>query len=84
MSNDILSALGVKPDNPGACTGTWIQTKGKELVSYNPTTSEPIAKVTQATADDYERVVAAAEEGFKTWRMMPAPKRGEGIRQLGN
>jgi aldehyde dehydrogenase (NAD+) len=83
MSKEILDALGVKPVNPGACTGTWMATKGKELVSYSPTTNEPIAKVAQATADDYERVVEAAEESFKSWRMMPAPKRGEIIRQLG-
>jgi aldehyde dehydrogenase (NAD+) len=84
MSKEILDALGVKPENPGACNGTWIETKGKELVSYNPTNGEPIAKVAQATADDYERVVMAADESFKTWRMMPAPKRGEIIRQLGH
>jgi len=84
MSKDILGALGVNPVNPGACTGTWIETKGKELVSFNPTTTDPIAKVSQASADDYERVVAAAEEAFGSWRMIPAPKRGEIVRQLGD
>jgi len=80
---EILDALGVKPTNPGACTGTWIETRGAELSSTNPTTAEPIASVMQATADDYEAVMQAATGAFKTWRMMPAPKRGEIVRQLG-
>ena len=83
MSNELLKALGISPVSPGACTGTWIDTQGKELVSYNPTTGEAIGSVKQATGDDYETVIAASEEAFRTWRMMPAPKRGEIVRQLG-
>ena len=49
MSKELLESLGVKPVNPGACTGSWIDTRGKELVSYNPTNGEPIATVRQAT-----------------------------------
>jgi aldehyde dehydrogenase (NAD+) len=80
---EILDALGVKPTNPGACTGTWIETRGAELTSINPTTAEPIASVLQAKSDDYETVMQAATGAFETWRMMPAPKRGEIVRQLG-
>ena len=80
---EILEALGVKAENNGACTGKWIETTGPELISYNPTTGEPIASVRQASVEEYEQVVAAAEEGFKTWRMMPAPLRGQVIRDLG-
>ncbi|MBD3867679.1 MAG: aldehyde dehydrogenase family protein [Acidobacteria bacterium] len=81
--NEILEALGVKAENDGACTGQWIKTTGPELVSYNPTTGDPIASVRQATVEEYEQVVSAAEEGFRTWRMMPAPLRGQVIRDLG-
>jgi aldehyde dehydrogenase (NAD+) len=81
--NEILEALGVKAENDGACTGQWIKTTGPELVSYNPTTGEPIASVRQATVEEYEQVVSAAEEGFRSWRMMPAPLRGQVIRDLG-
>ncbi len=81
--NEILEALGVKAENDGACTGRWIKTTGPELVSYNPTTAEPIASVRQATVEEYEQVVSAAQEGFRTWRMMPAPLRGQVIRDLG-
>jgi aldehyde dehydrogenase (NAD+) len=83
MSNASLATLGVRPRNPGACTGTWIETTGPELVSHNPANEEPIAAVAQATADDYETVVRAAAVSFESWRMVPAPRRGEVVRQLG-
>jgi aldehyde dehydrogenase (NAD+) len=80
---DILQKLGVADVNPGASTGTWLETKGPELVSINPTDGRPIAKVRQATAEDYETVVRKTHEAFLTWRMLPAPRRGEVIRRLG-
>jgi len=83
----LLDKLQIKAVNPGACTGTngWIEdTNGQELVSYNPTTGEPIAKVVQATKDTYEAVLHKATDTFKTWRMIPAPQRGQVIRDLGN
>lgn len=81
----ILDELGVKKTNPGACTGDWISSAdGRELVSVNPTTGEPIASVVQADEAAYERVVATAAESFVEWRMMPAPVRGEVVRDLGN
>ena len=83
MSKELLESLGVQSVNPGACTGSWIDTRGKELVSFNPTNGEPIASVRQASADDYETVAQAAQDASTTWRMVPAPKRGEVIRQLG-
>ncbi len=81
--NDTLAALGVGSTSRGASTGTWLETRGPELVSYNPATGKPLGRVLQATADDYEAVVSAAEEAFTTWRMVPAPQRGEIVRQLG-
>jgi aldehyde dehydrogenase (NAD+) len=83
MSLELLKSLGIEAENPGACSGSWIDTKGKELVSFNPTNGEPIATVRQATAEDYERIVLKAQEANLTWRMVPAPQRGEVIRQLG-
>jgi aldehyde dehydrogenase (NAD+) len=84
MSRELLEALGVEPENLGACTGAWIETGGGELVSVNPTNEEPIARVRQATAEDYERVVQGAARSFASWRMRPAPERGEVVRQLGD
>ena len=82
--HDVLDALGISAVSSGAADGTWIETKGPELVSENPANGEPIAKVRQATASDYERVASTAAEAFSTWRMVPAPKRGEIVRQLGD
>jgi aldehyde dehydrogenase (NAD+) len=82
---DLLARLDIKPVNPGACIGPdgWIEDPlGEELVSFNPTTGEPIANVVQATEAACERVVREATETFKTWRTVPAPKRGLVVRDL--
>ncbi len=81
----ILDDLGLKATNPGACTGEWITSAGgRELVSINPTTGEPIATVIQADEAAYEKVMQTAAENFTEWRMVPAPVRGEVVRDLGN
>jgi aldehyde dehydrogenase (NAD+) len=85
--NSLLEKLKVQEVNAGACTGPdgWLMdSKGKELVSYNPTTGEALAKVVQATPGTYEKVATAAQESFLKWRKVPAPKRGEVVRDLGN
>ena len=82
----LLSKLHISDVNAGACVGPddWItDPAGKVLVSQNPTTGDTIAKVVQATAATYERVVAEATTAFHAWRMVPAPKRGEVVRDLG-
>jgi aldehyde dehydrogenase (NAD+) len=81
--NDVLAALGIETTSHGAATGAWLETRGPELVSSNPATGEPLGRVIQATASDYETVVGRATDAFTRWRMVPAPKRGEVIRQLG-
>jgi len=83
----ILEKLNIQPVNSGACTGVdgWLMDKaGKELVSYNPTTGEAIAKVIQATQGTYEKVASTAQDAFLKWRHLPGPKRGEVVRDLGN
>ncbi len=80
--NDILKTLGIEAVNPGVCAGDWLG-GGAELPSINPATNETIATVRQATAADYDAAVAAAQAGFETWRRLPAPKRGDLIRDLG-
>ena len=84
--NALLDKLNIQEVNVGACTGVdgWIQSEGPILTSYNPTTGEPIAGVRQATPEVYNRVVDYAQSTFESWRMLPAPKRGDMIRDLGN
>lgn len=82
----LLQKLGIKEINLGACSGIdlWFtDPDGSMLTSYNPTTGEAIAKVKQATANTYERVISESVQAFKRWRMTPAPKRGLFIRDLG-
>jgi aldehyde dehydrogenase (NAD+) len=85
--NSLLKKLGIQEVNPGACMGpdAWIEDpKGKALISYNPTTGEPLASVIQATSTTSQQVIASAHDAFNTWRAVPAPKRGEIVRDLGN
>jgi len=81
---EVLKRLGIRELNPGATTGQdWLDTKGDETPSVSPIDGEVIARVTGATVDDYEKVIGAAKEAFIRWRSVPAPKRGEVVRQIG-
>ena len=82
---EVLNRLGIKDINQGASTGyTWFNTTGDIIESYSPVDGKLIAKVTQGTAADYETIINKAQKAFINWRMMPAPKRGEIVRQMGN
>jgi aldehyde dehydrogenase (NAD+) len=81
----VLSRLGLEPVNPGAAGASgFLDTAGGEIASINPTTGEPLARVRLASRADYETVVTDAARVFKEWRMLPAPKRGEIVRQMGD
>lgn len=81
---DMLNQLGLKEINDGASTGAeWFKTEGELLESFSPADGQKIGAVRQATWDDYEKIIARAEEAFKYWRMVPAPVRGEIVRQMG-
>ena len=84
---EILRKLGIETINAGVCAGVdgWIRDDdGAALPSINPANNETIATVIQATAGSYERAVNAAQAAFEHWRVLPAPKRGDVIRDLGN
>ncbi|MFM2136354.1 MAG: hypothetical protein RL021_1754 [Bacteroidota bacterium] len=82
---EALKTLGLKDINPGAGTGTkWSSSNGAVLESYSPVDGRKIASVKEATPEDYDSAMKAAEEAFKIWRMMPAPKRGDIVRQIGD
>ena len=82
---DILRGLGVSEVNEGASSGGgWHAAADAPLVeSVNPATGEVIASVRAATAADYERVAASAATAFPHWREIPAPRRGEAVRLVG-
>ncbi len=83
--SDILEKLHVETVNSGACYGDWIPApSGGELVSISPATGELLARVRTAGPSDYEAVMQRASAAFLEWRMIPAPQRGEIVRQIGN
>ena len=84
---DFLTKLGIQEVNYGATLGNsdgWLKTRGRELTSYSPIDGKPIAKVVQATKDDYEIVIKEAQAAFRKWCVLPAPKRGQIVREIGD
>jgi aldehyde dehydrogenase (NAD+) len=81
---DVLSALGIQAVNQGASTGSWMECSGTQLDSFSPIDGKLIASVTQCDLPEYEKVMQKAGEAFKSWRMVPAPQRGEIVRQIGD
>lgn len=80
---EALELLGIKAVNEGTSTGNNWFSGGELIESYSPVDGQLIAKVKASTEADYEKVMQAATEAFKTFRLMPAPKRGEIVRQFG-
>src|SRR5437763_1690043 len=82
-ASEVLRKLGLEKENPGAFSGEWLGS-GKSLESISPIDGRLLATVRTATPEDYERTVQRAQQAFQSWQTMPAPKRGEIVRQLGN
>ncbi|HEX5217533.1 MAG TPA: aldehyde dehydrogenase family protein [Vicinamibacterales bacterium] len=79
----LLDKLQISTTNDGLFARGWKPGRGQTLTSINPTTGQPIATVTMATAEQSDDAVTAAAAAFETWRTRPAPKRGDLIRDLG-
>ncbi len=82
---EFLDKLGIKENNFGSSTGSeWFKTTSEgELKISSPVDGKYIASVYQASEKDYEQIIAKAKEAFLYWRKVPAPKRGEIVRQIG-
>ena len=81
---EALKELGLKEINDGSSTGSEHFSNGELLESYSPVDGQLIGKVKCSTKEDYEKVMLAATSAFKEWRTVPAPKRGEIVRQFGD
>ena len=83
---NLLRTLDILDVNAGACSADgWLASdRAASLHSLNPTDDSSIAAVVPATRDDYDAVVRSAVAAFPAWRDMPAPRRGEIVRDLGN
>lgn len=78
-----LKNLGISKENNGVSTGGDYFANGNYIESYSPTDGQLIAKVKTANSQNYQKVVDTAKSAFKEFRMIPAPKRGELVRQFG-
>jgi aldehyde dehydrogenase family 7 protein A1 len=78
-----LKELGLQEENCGCYDGKW-SSNGKKMTTKCPTTGENVATVICASEADYDRCMKTMEEGQRAWRNMPAPKRGEIVRQIGD
>ena len=80
---EALKKLGVQETNHGTSTGSENFASGETISSYSPVDGALIGKVVGTSEADYEKVISTAEEAFKQWRQIPAPQRGEIVRQFG-
>ncbi|MES1220087.1 MAG: aldehyde dehydrogenase family protein [Bacteroidota bacterium] len=81
---DFLKTLHIGTSNSGVSTGiNWINSSGEIINSLSPVDGKLIGSVTATDKDSYEKVISTAAKAFKTWRLVPAPKRGEVVRQIG-
>lgn len=84
MNKDFLSLLNIHHENSGTSTGTqWLSGQEKLIDSYSPVDGNKIASVKETSKAEYEIIVSKAQEAFTEWRIWPAPKRGEIVRQIG-
>ena len=81
---EALKELGLEEINNGSSTGSDCFSSGELLESYSPVDGKLIGKVKCSTKEDYEKVMSAATSAFKSWRTVPAPKRGDMVRQFGD
>jgi aldehyde dehydrogenase (NAD+) len=86
MNLSFLQELGLTAKHAGTSTGNeWAATDNREwIASYSPVDGKKIGEVAVTTRADYDAVLAKAETAYATWRLIPAPKRGEIVRQYGN
>jgi aldehyde dehydrogenase (NAD+) len=81
---EFIATLGIAALNGGVSTGNeWPAAGGAQLDSYSPVDGKMIASVTGANQANYEAAIAKAQEAFTAWRLWPAPRRGEVVRQVG-
>src|SRR5438874_2619652 len=84
MPENLLKSLGISENQSGCAIGArWIETRGKFVPARSPIDGQTLANLTWADASDVNRTVEAANEAFKSWRLVPAPKRGEFVRRIG-
>ena len=81
----LLSSLGLKDINQGTSTGyNWLNSNGKTSNVFSPVDGNKISSIVETDESTYEKIIESASNAFTSWRKVPAPKRGEIVRQIGN
>src|SRR4051794_19655099 len=84
MIDTVLRSLGLGETNGGVGGASWVESPGgAEVASINPATGRPLARVRMGSLEDHHRLAEEARAVFEGWRRVPAPRRGEVVRQLG-
>ena len=81
---DTLSALGIKQINEGCSSGLNWFSSGESISSFSPVDGKLISKVKTANSEDYQKIISTSKSAFEIWKTIPAPKRGEFVRQFGD
>ena len=84
MDTSFIGQLGLTEKNAGVSTGQLSFSSDSWIDSHSPVDGKYIGSVSQATKEQYEATIQKAQEAFKVWRKVPAPKRGEVVRQYGD
>jgi aldehyde dehydrogenase (NAD+) len=84
MENDILQSLKINSSTSGSYSDRWIEEKTTELSSYSPLDNSKIGSLFCTSDTSYEKVITTSIQTFNRWRILPAPRRGEIVRQIGN
>ena len=80
---NLLNKLEIESEQSGTFAGGWLSdASGEMITSFSPIDGAGLAKVSLSTPENYELVIESAQETFRRWRMLPAPKRGEVIREI--
>ena len=82
VAQEIFPRLGLKANNAGTFAGEWIGS-GEAISKFSPVDGSLLARVSMPTKVELNRAIAAAQRVFRFWRDVPAPKRGELVRRLG-
>ena len=80
---EVLNALGIEEGNPGGFAGEWLGS-GKAQQVVSPVDGETLATVANVTPEEFEAILAKCHAAFASWRLVPAPKRGEVVKAIGD
>ena len=83
IMTSVFEKLGLTDDNAGVFDGEW-RGGGAKIDKISPIDGKKLASVRTASADDYDKAIARAQEAFLKWRVTPGPVRGDTVRRLGN